>query len=29
MAREIIRQEGALIGGSCGGALLGAFKYLK
>ena len=28
MAREIIQVEGAFIGGSCGGALKGAFKYL-
>ena len=29
MAREIIKYEGVFVGGSCGSALLGAFRYLK
>lgn len=29
MARDIIRYEGAFVGGSCGSALLGAFRFLK
>lgn len=29
MARELIKSEGLLVGGSCGSALVGAFKYLK
>jgi cysteine synthase len=29
MAREIMKTEGVFVGGSCGSALLGAFRYLK
>ena len=29
MARDIIKKEGIFCGGSCGAALIGAFKFLK
>lgn len=29
MARDLIQKEGLLVGGSCGSAVIGAFKYLK
>lgn len=29
MARDLIEKEGLLVGGSCGSAVIGAFKYLK
>jgi len=29
VARDLIKQEGLLCGGSCGSAVYGAFKYLK
>jgi len=29
MARDLIQKEGLLVGGSCGSAVIGAFRYLK
>ncbi len=29
MARELVSKEGLLVGGSCGAAVIGTFKYLK
>lgn len=29
MAKRLIREEGLLIGGSCGAAMVGAIKYLR